>query len=109
MTGIDPASVEGDWRVAGEEEPDIGPVFTLRRGQVFSKGQAVGVYKLTPALLSFAETRGGSDDRIWTTRYTFALPGRAVDRLAGYWEQVARDDFDNEISVDGDCIFVRVA
>jgi hypothetical protein len=94
MIVVDPASIEGTWRVADGEAPDIGPMFTLRGGEVFRDGALSGTYSVKGTVLSFTTRERGAEGSEWTSAFTFDLPGPLANAAAPnlFGSEVVRPD-----------------
>ena len=123
MIETDPGSIEGSWCLAHEEEPDIGTVFVLRDGKVFSEDRHVGDYSTVGAQLTFRTVEDGADGSIWIARYAFELPGPLTDaevlstsssqparpdRLKGCIETTKTAGSGEDVEFEEPCIFSRL-
>lgn len=124
MIETDPNSIEGNWRFADDEAPDIGTVFTLEGGRVLLDDEQVSTYSIDGAVLTFTTVEERPEGGSLTTVYTLDLPGPLADPssptllgsdvvrpdvLRGRFEATDAAGFgEDEVFADG-CIFIRVA
>jgi len=123
MIETDPTSIEGNWRLADDEAPDTGSVFTLRDGHVFNEGVAIGAYVINGSTLTFKEVDEHGEGAIRTTTYTFDLPGPLADpaspsllgteivrpsRLSGNFEWIDSVGFGEDDEFYDTCVFIRI-
>lgn len=123
MIEVDPGSIEGTWRLAGDEASEVGPLFILRNGTVLAGGEVLGAYKIEGAVLSFDTAQQEPDGGKVTVAYRFDLPGPLSnpaapsllgaeivrpERLQGTMETTDDPGFGDELELFDSCILVRI-